>query len=315
VNITNQIFADLYIGNDWADVIGLEGALERKPVPPQYLGEIDDIRAQCGEIERETASEEFSIRRSGVLLRVTCFANPDGLTTYILRQPQATIMPFEIVGFGESDMEFLLREDLRGLVLFSGDMRSGKTTAAASLVAARLKSHGGIAMAIEDPPETPLGGDHGRGRCIQVEVRGAAAYAGQVRKAMRSGAKQIYLGEIRDADSAGQVITSSNNGNFIISTTHALSVKDAIMRVCNLSGGTVADAEQVLASGLAAVIHMSLATRGVNTSAGKKPKKFLEYKMLRVEKQLQIQNIIREKSWHKIDNFLEDQVIRQRSGR
>ncbi|CAE6793708.1 hypothetical protein R70006_04969 [Paraburkholderia domus] len=311
MKITETEFADLYIGNDWASVAGFKGNEEQISLPTEYEQEVQEIRDQCFEIEHEAGVDEFSIRRSGILFRVTCYPNTDGKTVFIIRRPLATIMPFHKVGFGTSDMEFLLRPDLRGLVIFSGDMRSGKTTAAASLTAARLISHGGTAIVIEDPPETPLDGPHGRGRAIQVEARGEGAYKAQVKKAMRSGAKLIYLGEVRDSETAGQVITASNNGNFILTTTHALSPKDAVMRLCNLGTSVLEDPAKVLSSGLAAVIHMSLDAKIVNSSSGPKQVKKISYKMLRVEKDSIVMNLIREKAFHMLDNVIDDQLAKQ----
>ncbi|MBN3729335.1 ATPase, T2SS/T4P/T4SS family [Burkholderia sp. Tr-20390] len=314
MKISEADFEDLYFGDDFAEVAGLNGNSELVKLPPQYEDELVVLREQCFKIASDSAVGEFSLRRGGSLLRVTSLRNTDGKQVFVIRKPLAQLLERHQMGLGSPDMEYLMRKDLRGLVLYAGEMRSGKTTQAASFVKARLEIHGGTAIAIEDPPETPLDGVHGKGRCIQVEARGANAYQEQLKRAVRTGAGMIYLGEIRDSDSASQVVNACNNGHLIPATTHALSVKDAIMRICNFCAGTLDEPEKVLASGLAAVIHLKLVSKTVNSADGLKEVKRVEYTMLRVEGNQQVQGLIRNKHFHLIDNAIEEQLAKRKSG-
>ncbi|HEP6430532.1 ATPase, T2SS/T4P/T4SS family [Burkholderia arboris] len=314
MKISEADFADLYIGEDFADVAGLNGNNELITVPVQYDEEIVQLREQCFKIVADQPVGEFSLRKSGVLLRVTCLPNTDGKQVFVIRKPLAVLLDRHQMGLGNSDLEYLMRAELRGLVLYAGEMRSGKTTQAASFVKARLETHGGTAIAIEDPPETPLDGVHGRGRCIQVDARGSNAYQEQLKRAVRTGAGLIYLGEIRDGDSATQVVSACNNGHLIPSTTHALSVKDAIMRICNFCAGRLEEPEKSLASGLAVVVHLKLLSKTVNSANGPKEVKRVDYTMLRVEGNPTVQGLIRNKQFHLLDNAIEEQQAKQRSG-
>ncbi|KVV07496.1 ATPase, T2SS/T4P/T4SS family [Burkholderia ubonensis] len=314
MKISEADFADLYIGDDFADVIGLGGKRELVRVPAEYEADIAELREQCFKIAADPNVGEFSIRKGGVLLRVTCLPNTDGKQVFVIRKPLATLLEPHKMGFGTSDMQYLMKLDLRGLVLFVGEMRSGKTTQAASFVRARLEMHGGTAIAIEDPPETPLDGVHGRGRCIQVNAHGANAYQEQLKRAVRTGAEMIYLGEIRDGDSATQVVNACNNGHLIPSTTHASSVKDAIIRICNFCAGRLDEPEIALASGLAVVVHLKLINKLVNSSTGPKEAKRVEYTMLRVEGNQHVQGIIRNKQFHLLDNVIDEQQAKHRGG-
>lgn len=312
--ITDDVFADIYIGLDFADVVGLDGNSERIAVPARYREDIEALRKRCVEMTKDGAAEEFSIKRRNLLLRVTSFSNTDGNAVYMIRRPSATILPVRQIGFGSTTLDFLLNKDLRGLVLFCGEMRSGKTSAAASYTKARLEEHGGTAIVIEDPPETALDGVHGKGRCIQVEVAGPGGYRAQLKKAMRSGAGLIYLGEVRDQEAASQVATASINGHLIASTIHALTAKDAIMRLATLCSGAIDEPEKILASGLAAVIHLQLVDHEIRTAGGMTTIKRLSYQMLNVAGDPLVQNVIRQKNWHQLDNLLDLQAARQRSG-
>ncbi|ABO60273.1 Flp pilus assembly complex ATPase component TadA (plasmid) [Burkholderia vietnamiensis] len=316
MKISEAEFADLYIGEDFADVAGLNGMDKDEliPVPAQFDDEIVQLRAQCFKIIADQPVGEFSLRKGNVLLRVTCLPSTDGKDVFVIRKPMAKLLDREEIGLGKSDLEYLMRPELRGLVLFVGEMRSGKTTRAASFVKARLETHGGTAIAIEDPPETALDGMHGRGRCIQVDARGSGAYQEQLKRSVRTGAGMIYLGEVRDGETAMQVVSACNNGHLILSTTHALSVQDAIMRICNFCAGKLEDPEKALASGLAVVVHLKLFSKWVNSATGPKEVKRVEYTMLRVEGNKQVQGLIRTKQFHLIDNAVEEQQAKQRSG-
>lgn len=110
---------------------------------------------------------------------------------------------------------------------------------------------------MEDPPETKLNGSHGvNGRCIQIEAdRNKGGYAEPLIKALRSGAELILIGEIRDAETAMEVIKASINGHLIISTIHSGSISQAISRLAQLSKMPFNEACANIAEGLALVIY------------------------------------------------------------
>lgn len=311
-SITDERFRDLYIGPDYADVKNLNESRELIPVPSEFEEDIDALRQQCDEIRVQTNRPRFSIRRNESLYRVTCFDTTGGRPTFVIRQPRSEVMPWEKVDLGVKDKEFLMQKELRGAVIICGEMGSGKTTLASSLVVARLVMYGDIAVAIEDPPETALDGRHGSGRCIHVDPRGNVS--GELENAVRSGASIIYLGEARDQDSTIPVISAANNGHFILSTTHASSEADAIMRLVNMCDGRYENAAHALASGLAAVIHVRLVAKKVNTPMGEKTIDKLEYSMLKVWKDPTVKGHIRSQNYHMLGQAGEQQKTASRAG-
>jgi Tfp pilus assembly ATPase PilU len=209
-------------------------------------------------------------------------------------------------------VSLLTRPDLRGVVGFIGEMESGKTTAAASSVRGRLLALGGIAVAIEDPPETNLDGEHGDGRCISVEV-GAGGYKAATKKAMRTGASIIYLGEVRDEDPAAEVAMGGNNGHLIFTTWHAGSIEDGVKRIAAMCGKTISNPENLLSTGLAALIHLRLEDHTINTMKGKKVTKVLRYNFLEIKDHIETQNIIRNGNFHKLQDAMETQKANRRA--
>lgn len=122
----------------------------------------------------ELQDPEFAIVVDGVLLRVTQLEDAfNGGSVFVLRRSTAQVRSFEDIGYPSEVVATLLNPQLQGLILFCGDMATGKTSSAASLILARLQTLGGVGFTVEDPQETNLSGQHGLGRCIQVRPRDA----------------------------------------------------------------------------------------------------------------------------------------------
>ena len=307
--ITDEEFINLYIGSDYADVVGFRGGKLRIVVPPMYQEDIAEIRRECMSVLTEYKQEEFSIKRGPTLFRVTAFENTSGKTDFVIRKPPGRVMEFDQVGFGQDLIDFLRDPKLTGVVAFVGQQASGKTTCAASAMRGRLLELGGIGLSIEDPPETDLNGVHGDGRCISVEARrDKGGYKEAVRKSMRSGADVIYVGEVRDEDAAEQVVNAGANGHCILTTWHAGDHADALKRLIALCGARVKEPEAMLATGIAAIVHVKLHNQVINTARGKINGKRLEYHMLRVSSDDAVVSIVRQKEFHKLRAAYEDQL-------
>ncbi|WP_324778414.1 ATPase, T2SS/T4P/T4SS family, partial [Ralstonia pickettii] len=104
---------------------------------------------------------EFSLVVEGNLFRVTQISDVTNEDVFVLRRSEAQIRPLATLGLPPHVMKAVLDKDARGLILVAGEMGTGKTSTAASIVVQRLAIHGGIAIAVEDPPETMLNGVHG----------------------------------------------------------------------------------------------------------------------------------------------------------
>lgn len=262
--ITATDFVDLYLGDDFADVKGLQGAGSRRvPVPDSWTAEIEALRLQCQSTYLEGQDPEFALMVDGVILRVTQLDNAFSGSVFVLRKSNAEIRDFNLLGFPQEVVDALLAPNLRGLVLICGDMATGKTSTAASLVVERLKRHGGIGFAVEDPQETNLNGQHGIGRCIQVKTsRRSGGYSEALTRTLRTGADLVLIGEIRDEDTAYQACKASLNGHLVIATIHAKTGTQAIEKLVTLAKPLAANAYEVVAEGLQAVICQSLDTNG-----------------------------------------------------
>ena len=253
-------FVDLYIGEDYCDIKGLEGSLtSRVPAPSEFQQQIDELRCRCRETHDVQQEPEFSIVVDDVMFRVTAIMDVFNADIFILRRSSAEIRPLNRIGLSPALTQFVMDRDTRGLVLCVGEMAAGKSSTVASMVKERLTQHGGIGIAIEDPPETKLNGVHGKGRCIQVRAsRKNGGYGEQLLRALRSGADLILIGEIRDNDTAFQVAQASINGHLIYSTMHAGNIVQGIERFTTLCKSRTPNANEILADGLAAIFWQEL---------------------------------------------------------
>lgn len=261
--ISEAQFVDLYLGKSFSDVKGLAGAAAlRVEAPASWAEELQALRERCLQRFAQDHQPEFSVLEDNVVLRVTQIPDAYGDSVFVLRKSNACLRAFPMLGYANEVVEALLAPTTRGLVLFCGEMSTGKTSSAASLLAARLERHGGFALAVEDPPETALHGTHGAGRCIQIPVTRQQGYEEALIRALRTGADLLLIGEIRDTPTAAQAVRASINGHFIIATLHAGSIAQAVERIAELAEPEIPNVRAILAQGLVAVMVQALGTQG-----------------------------------------------------
>lgn len=248
---------DIYLGHDYCDLKGLRGEYPREPAPVELAGELDAIRLKCLELYK-LGDPEFALHHDGVLYRTTMLPETSSHPVFILSRASDDILPIDKLGLPRHIKDIALAPETRGLILIAGEMGSGKTTTATSLLAARLNRTGELGLAIEDPIETNLNGPHGNGRCIQIQAsRREGGYREFLTRAMRSRVETIYLAELRDEGSTEQAVQLSNTGHLVITTTHAGNVKQALERVVSWARA-LHDPAGLLADGLALVVHQTL---------------------------------------------------------
>jgi Tfp pilus assembly pilus retraction ATPase PilT len=253
------ILKDIYLGQANAWLAGVPGTSDPIPAPPECSAELDELRALCNEYASTSTKEEFSIRHNEVAYRVSVLKSMSD-TVYVLRRFPATIPDLSRLGLHPHYCQKLLQPKITGLVVIAGAFGQGKTTTASSMIAARLIQYGGVAITIEDPPEMPLEGRHGEGVCYQTWVdRGQ--FGDATRRTARYAPSIIFLGEVRDAETASEVLRASINGRLVVCTIHADSVPLAIERLYSLANGvagTSEDTSSLLAGGLLCVLHQRL---------------------------------------------------------
>lgn len=304
-------FVDLYIGEDYCDIKGLDGA--KDTLSPASLGLLNDVgvfRDRCQETYEAQGEPEFSVMIDGILFRGTALTDVLNKTIFTLRRSTAEIRPLDSIGLSPAVTRLVLDPRMRGLILVAGEMGVGKTSTLASMFRARVMEHGGLGIAIEDPNETVLNGQHGKGRIIQVRAsRKNGGYREQLLCALRTGADEILIGEIRDEAAAFEVAQASVNGHMIFSTIHGTSIEHALERFSTKCQVMTPNANGLLADGLTAVVWQNLEKvprQQPNTGYSKR----LVSKVLMVAGDTAVMSKIRDGKFHQLAQDIEEQTRR-----
>ena len=116
-----------------------------------------------------------------------------------------------------------------GIVVVTGPTGSGKTT---TLYAAlrELSTEDVNIMTVEDPVEYELKGM----TQLQVEPRQGVTFASALRAILRQDPDIIFVGEIRDLETAEMAVQASLTGHLVLATLHTSSAVGSVRRLCDL---------------------------------------------------------------------------------
>ena len=120
-----------------------------------------------------------------------------------------------------------------GLILITGPTGSGRSTTIASLLQWMNENFARHVVTIEDPVEYHFTSD----RChfTQRQVgRDTGTFAAGLRAALRQAPDVIFVGEIRDYETALTALQASETGHLVVSTLHSEKVADTMERYLNL---------------------------------------------------------------------------------
>lgn len=195
-----------------------------------------------------------------------------GGSIFILRRISTDLPDLKSLGIQSELVRHLSSASLGeqgGLVLITGMPGHGKSTTAAALIMERVRSFGSYCLTVEDPPEFPMHGNYptksGRiGMVVQVPAQ-SESFAHDLKDALRCypsnmRGSMLLVGEVRDGDTAGQLLRAAVNGQLVIGTLHASDRTGALERLLALAKG-VMDAEEarsLLAHTLRIVLHQKL---------------------------------------------------------
>ena len=194
---------------------------------------------QDGRIHLRTAGREIDIR-------VSTLPSQHG-EDVVMRLLDQKSQNLELAATGlsprliESYHEHLQRSN--GLILVTGPTGSGKSTTLYAGLNAIIDGSRKI-ITVEDPVEYEIPGI----TQIQVNETAGLSFAGVLRSILRHDPDVIFIGEIRDRETAEIAVQASLTGHLVLSTIHTNSATGAIGRFLDMG---VAD--YLLASSLIAV--------------------------------------------------------------
>lgn len=229
----------------------------------------DDLRLHVSKMRdiiwkkyKETNLGSFRVAYRDRLYRCTLIKSVDGFIVECRSQPRILI-PLSKIGLPNQIRNWVMNERLTkgGLILVVGAIGSGKTTTCAAIAKARIELFGGVLLTIEDPAELPMHGRIGKGLCIQYEIESKEDFLEAGRLAMRcypaDKAGIMFIGEIRDSESAALALRASLDGRLVVATMHGDSVISAIKRLVSYASKAMSTEEafSLLYNGFRLCLH------------------------------------------------------------
>lgn len=250
--------------------------IEGTELEPWVSGLCDVVRDQYA------GREDFRVIYDGVQFRACRDLAEEGPEVALRRLPATTPLLTDLIIQPSPVPGILLDGWLNGggMVLLAALTGQGKSTTAAALIKERLMIHGGRCVTVEDPIELPLAGLHGPGSCRQFEVRYDSAeawkvgFAGGIRRALRKMPATrpaiIFVGEIRDTETAAEAVKAALAGALLVATIHAESRVSALQRLIALAETDLGESASMMVGGaIRAVIHQELFLDPTRTGWGR----------------------------------------------
>ncbi len=182
-----------------------------------------------------------------------------GRLAAVLRPIRNDIPPLAELGLPASLLESWMQRRY-GLILVTGPTGSGKSTTVASCldwINHQLARH---IVTLEDPIEFLFTND--RSLFSQREIRhDSGSFSTGLRAALRQSPDVLFLGEIRDSETALTALHAAETGHLVISTLHSSSVVETLDRFSHLLKAETGGALNLLASQLVGIISQQLLPR------------------------------------------------------
>lgn len=138
---------------------------------------------------------------------------------------------FSKLGMSEEDeavfRKMISRPD--GMVLVTGPTGSGKSTTLYTALKELNKPSVNI-ITVEDPVESPIKDINQ----VQVNAQVGLDFSAALRSILRHDPDIIFIGEIRDNETAQIAVRSSITGHLVLSTLHTNDALSAVMRLCDM---------------------------------------------------------------------------------
>jgi twitching motility protein PilT len=154
-----------------------------------------------------------------------------------------------------------LAEERRGLILVTGPSGTGKTTTIAAMIGHINQSRRCHIVTLEDPIEVVH--EDELALIDQREVgNDMPSYADGLKYAVRQDPDVIFIGEIRDEETAEAAMRAAETGHLVISTMHTTDARETVSRLIDLfPGGRQRQARYSVAATLSAVVCQRLLPR------------------------------------------------------
>jgi type IV pilus assembly protein PilB len=175
---------------------------------------------------------QLSFKRGKIPMRVSTLPGQFGESVVVhLLGGSITGLSLDELGFYPQALKVFksMLSSPQGLILLTGPTGSGKTTALYSALR-WLQSPARNIITIEDPIECRLPGIHQ----IEISPKAGLTFADSLRPLLRQEPGVIFVGEIRDPETAKAVFAAAQAGHLLLSTLHTHDATGSIHRLVDL---------------------------------------------------------------------------------
>ncbi len=185
----------------------------------------EHLAAQDGKMRMKLEEEEFDIRVS--ILPIV------GGEKVVLRllTSNSRLYTLTDLGMNPLDLQKMTKAFNKsyGMILSTGPTGSGKTTSIYSILKI-LNTREKNITTIEDPVEYRIKGANQ----VQVNVKTNLTFANGLRSILRQDPNVVFVGEIRDGETAGIAVNAALTGHLVLSTLHTNDAATAIPRLIDM---------------------------------------------------------------------------------
>ncbi|MGZ5354036.1 MAG: type IV pilus twitching motility protein PilT [Actinomycetota bacterium] len=228
--------SDLHLKSGNVPFIRVDGELEPAPFPAlsanDTVGTAIALMPEHKRKEFEVDNEaDFGYTLPGVgRFRINVFRQR-GMVGLAIRRVRSEVPTIEELLLPPVINE--LAESARGLVLVTGPTGTGKTTSIASMIGHINRTRRAHIVTVEDPIEVVH--DDDRSIIQQREIGlDTDSYQAALKHVIRQDPDVIFVGEIRDPESALSAIQAAETGHLVISTLHTIDATETINRLLDL---------------------------------------------------------------------------------
>lgn len=256
--------SDLHLKVNRPPIYRVDGDLQATKGAPIDAAAMELLaRALLTDVEwmrfKEMRSVDSSLMTPTMQFRINVFHDNDGIVIAV-RALQNEILALEEIGFPNGVWRDIVARQ-HGLVLVTGITGAGKSTTIASLIDRISQVRPCRIITLEDPIEYRL---QSKAALIsQREVgRDVLSFERGLRDCLREDPDVIFVGEMRDRESAAWTLTAAETGHLVFSTLHTRDARGTITRVLDLFPSTQQDEVGAqLSLGLSHIISQKLIPR------------------------------------------------------
>lgn len=174
----------------------------------------------------------FEWESQKINFRLNVFKDRDGLA-FVMRVLASNIPSIQEVGLPSEKIWQDITSLKRGLVLVTGVTGSGKSTTISSLINHINLYRKTRIITLEDPVEFLFKSESSMVSQRQIG-QDVPTFADGLRSALRENPDIIFVGEIRDTETASLALSAAETGHLVFSTLHTRDAKGALSRIVDM---------------------------------------------------------------------------------